>query len=112
MLNRSAVVVKPKQPFLDWLHTADPTSRNLSLGELVQEPTIYLIPECDTEEDVREVLQELCEEIFAEQLAGWFTDESTWPVDRSIDVFCCWFDFQYHSVLVDLCDDLLIDEPD
>jgi len=47
MLNRSAIVVKPRQPFLDWLHTADPTSRNLSLRELVQEPTIYLIPECE-----------------------------------------------------------------
>jgi len=54
MLNRSAIVVKPRQPFLDWLHTADPTSRNLSLRESVQEPTIYLIPECDREEDVGE----------------------------------------------------------
>jgi hypothetical protein len=112
MLNRSAIVVKPRQPFLDWLHTADPTSRNLSLRELVQEPTIYLIPECDTEEDVRGVLQELCEEIFVEQLASWFTDESTWPADRSFDVFCRWFDFQHHSMLVDLCDELLIDESD
>jgi hypothetical protein len=110
MLNRSAIVVKPRQSFLDWLHTADPTSRNLSLRELVQEPTIYLIPECDTEEDIRGALQELCEEIFVEQLAGWFTDESTWPVDRSFDVFCRWFDFQHHSVLVDLCDEPLIDE--
>jgi hypothetical protein len=42
---------------------------------VVQEPTIYLIPECDTEEDVREVLQELCEEVFVGQLADWFTDE-------------------------------------
>ena len=110
MLNRSAMVVKPRRPFLDWLHTADPTSRNLSLHELVQEPTIYLIPECDTEEDVREVLQELCEEVFVEQLASWFTDESTWPADRSFDVFCRWFDFQHHSMLVDLCDERLIDE--
>jgi hypothetical protein len=23
ILNRSALVVKPKQPFLDWLHAAD-----------------------------------------------------------------------------------------
>ena len=49
---------------------------------------------------------------FVEQLAGWFTDESTWPRDRSFDVFCRWFDFQHHSVLVDLCDELLIDESD
>jgi hypothetical protein len=110
MLNRSAIVVKPRQPFLDWLHTADPTSHRLTLCELTREPRIYLIPECDTEEDVRDVLRELCEEIFVEQLAGWFNDERTWPRDRSLDVFCRWFDFQHHSVLVDLCDELLIDE--
>jgi hypothetical protein len=67
-LNRSAVVVKPKQPFLDWLHVADLTSSDLTLRELVLEPTIYLIPECDTPEEVVEVLHELCEEIFVEQL--------------------------------------------
>jgi hypothetical protein len=110
MLNRSAIAVKPRQPFLDWLHKADPTSHGLTLRELSQEPTIYLIPECDTEEDVSDVLRELCEEIFIEQLAGWFTDESSWPRDRSFDVFCRWFDFQHHSVLVDLCDESLIDE--
>jgi hypothetical protein len=112
MLNRSAIVVKPRQPFLDWLHTADPTSRRLTLGDLVREPTIYLIPECDTEEDVHQVLCELCEEIFVEQLAGWFRDEGSWPQDRSFEVFCLWFDFQHHSMLVDLSDEPLIDEPD
>ena len=71
-LNRSAIVVKPKQPFLDWLHWADATGSDLTLRELVLEPTIYLIPECDTPEEVAEVLHELCEEIFVEQLAGWF----------------------------------------
>jgi hypothetical protein len=34
MLNRSAILVKTKQPFLDWPHTADPTSRRLTLGDL------------------------------------------------------------------------------
>jgi hypothetical protein len=70
MLNRSASVVKPRQPFLDWLHTANPTSQNLMLGELALEPTIYLVPVCDTEGGVHRVLRELCEEIFVEQLAA------------------------------------------
>ena len=38
-LNRSAVVVKPKQHFLDWLRAADPTSLDLTLLDLVQEQT-------------------------------------------------------------------------
>jgi hypothetical protein len=70
----------------------------LTLRDLTREPTIYLIPECDTEEDVREVLEELCEEIFVAQLAGWFRDEETWPQDLGFDVFCRWFDFQHHSM--------------
>jgi hypothetical protein len=41
MLNRSAIVVKPKEPFLDWLHAADPSSRDLTLLDLVREPTLY-----------------------------------------------------------------------
>jgi len=111
-LNRSAIVVTPKQPFLDWLHTADPTSLELTLFNLTREPTIYLIPECDTDEGVAEVLRDLCEEIFEEQLAGWYTDTSNWPRDRGFDVFCCWFDYQHHSMLVDLCDEPLIHDID
>ena len=75
---------------------------------LLSEPTIYLIPECATGVEVDQVLRELCEEIFSEQLAGWFNDETTWPQDRGFEVFCHWFDFQHHSMLVDLCDDPLI----
>ncbi len=40
-LNRSAIVVKPKQPFLDWLHTADPTSHGITLQDVSREPRIY-----------------------------------------------------------------------
>src|SRR5215472_11205211 len=108
VLNRSAIVVKPKQAFLDWLHSADPTSVDLTLLDLVREQTIYLIPECERDEEVAKVLRELCEEIFEEQLAAWYTDRSTWPPDRSLDVFCHWFDYQHHSMLVDLCDESLI----
>jgi hypothetical protein len=111
-LNRSAIVVKPKQPFLDWLHAADPTSAELTLFNLTQEPTIYLIPECDTDEDVDEALGDLCEKIFEEQLAGWYTDASVWPRDRGFDTFRRWFDYQHHSMLIDLCDEPLIRESD
>ena len=108
-LNRSAIVVKPKQPFLDWLHATDPTSLELTLLNLTREPTICLIPECDTDEDVAEVLRELCEDIFEEQLAGWYINLAARP---SFDVFCRWFDYQHHSMLIDLCDEPLIRDVD
>ena len=44
LCNRSALIVIPRQPFLDWLHAADPTSHELTLPDLAREPNIYLIP--------------------------------------------------------------------
>jgi hypothetical protein len=112
ILNRSAIIVKPRQPFLDWLHAADPMSRELRLRDLAREPAIDLLPERDTEEEVREVLEKLCEEIFVEQLAGWFNDETTWPQGRSLEAFSRWVDFQHHSMLIDLCTDPRIHDAD
>ena len=102
LLNRSALVVKPTQPFLDWLHAADPTSHNITLSDVTREPTIYLIPECDSDEDVIDALCELYDEIFTEKLEGWYQDEAVWPQGRTFKMFCQWFDFQHHSMLVDL----------
>lgn len=33
-LHRSAIIVTPKQPFLDWPHAVDPTSSELKLADL------------------------------------------------------------------------------
>ena len=107
-INRSAVIVMPSQPFLDWLHRADPTSAELRLEDLRLDATIYLLPEYDTEEEARGYLREHCSEIFEEQLDGWYRVPSAWPVDRTFDTFTRWFEYSFHSVLVDLCDDPLM----
>ncbi len=77
---------------MDWLHAADPTSGRLTLPDLAREPTIYLIPEHDTPDDVADTLHELCDEIFTDQLEGWYRDRSSWPEDRSYETFGQWFD--------------------
>jgi hypothetical protein len=56
-LNRSALVVRPRSPFLDWLHAVDPTSASLTLGHLTREPTIYLVSECGGPDDKQAYLQ-------------------------------------------------------
>jgi hypothetical protein len=60
-----------------------------------------------TPEDVAEVLHDLCEENFAEQSGGWYTDTASWPGDCRYDVFCQWFGYQHHSMLMDLCQERL-----
>lgn len=59
----------PAKQFLDWLHRVDPTTTELGLEDLRREATIYLVPECDTEEEAPSIS---ASEIFEEQLDGWY----------------------------------------
>ena len=107
MVNRSVIVVRPAQPFLDWLHRVDPTSTQLTLEDLRREPTIYLLPEWETEEEALEHLAEVSSEIFIEQLNGWYRVPSVWPEDRELNAFLRWFDCSFHSMVFDICDERL-----
>lgn len=109
-VNRSALIVKPKQPFLDWVNSVEPTSPNITLRDVQDEPTIYLVPEIDS--DVAPILKVVYKQIFVDQLAAWFTDKECWPQDRSLSVFRQWFDWQSHSMVVDVTDEPLIRERD
>ena len=106
-LNRSALIVTPKQPFLDWLHSIDPTSKDLTLEGLGKDPDIYLIPECEDEEQLANCLEQMHPLIFEDQLEGWWTDETSWPKDRSLRSFRVWFECHFYSMVIDLCDDPL-----
>jgi hypothetical protein len=91
-INRSAVVVKPAQPFLDWLDRVDPTSGHLSLDDLRREPTIYLLPEWETDEESLDNLAEVSHEILEEQLDSWYRVASVWLDDRDLEAFLRSFD--------------------
>src|SRR5215831_312116 len=103
-INRSALIATVKQPFVDWLHTADPTSKHITLAEVNHEPTVYLVPEFESEKEFAEWLEQHCEIIFEEQLGGWWTDEQSWPPNRGIEVFREWFECRLHSMVLDLDD--------
>ena len=106
-INRSALVVKPAQLFLDWLHRVDPTSTHLTLDDLGLEPTIYLPPQWDTEDEALQLLAEVSNEIFEEQLNGWHRVPSVWPGERDLKSFLLWFDCSFHSMVIDLSSERL-----
>jgi hypothetical protein len=109
-LNRSAIVLRPKPRFLEWLHVTDPTSVSLTLADLGREATIYLVSVCSDSEDEQACLQAVYSTMFEDQLDGWWRDRTTWPTPRSLDVFTHWFDCQFHSTLLDLTDEPLAEE--
>ena len=79
MINRCAVLVQPAQPFLEWLRRVDPMSAKLTLEDFRREPTIYLLPEWETEQEALQQLASVCSDIFEEQMNSWFRVPSVWP---------------------------------
>jgi hypothetical protein len=106
-INRSALIVKPAQLFLDWLHEVNSTSGQLTLEDLQKEPTIYLVPEGDSQEQAIEYFGESVREVFEEHLDGWYGVPAVWPEERDMPTFRRWFEFSFHSLIVDLYDDVL-----
>lgn len=50
-VDRSVAVIKPKQPFLDWLNNMPDNDIDLSLDNLRADCTVLLIPEYDEPEE-------------------------------------------------------------
>jgi hypothetical protein len=109
-INRTAIVVKPGQRFLDWLHAADPTSAHLTLKDLQDDPDVYLIRQCQSEKEIRRSLAKVCRQIFEEQLDGWYREPSSWPERRDLRAFDLWFEWSAHSIVNDLCTGPLLRE--
>ncbi len=107
MLNRGVVIVRPKQPYLDWAAALDDS-------ELVPDPnaeqTVYLIPSYGDDEEAWEILERVHPAIFENELYGWHTDEAAWPKGRDFAMFKAWFKIELHSVVEDLCDYEIVDE--
>ncbi|HEY6969126.1 MAG TPA: VacJ [Candidatus Angelobacter sp.] len=92
------------------MNSVEPDEPKLALKQVQDDPSIYLVPECDTADDMADMLLDFYLEIFDDQLAGWFVNEESWPQDRSFDLFRRWFDVQHYSMLIDLSDGPLIRE--
>ena len=107
MINRGAIIVRPKEPYIDWAIGLDDSG--LKPGE-DDEPTIYLIPEYENDLEAIEVLSKCFDIIFETELQNWHTDESAWPKNRTFSLFRKWFSFEFHSCVDDLCGYEIIDD--
>ena len=103
-LDRSAIIVIPKQPLLDWLHSIDPDGPRSTLSEMAEDPTVYLVRACESDRAFNDRLRKIFPAIFENELAAWFTDESLWPTDRTLKTFREWFDIRFHSMVFEASD--------
>ena len=103
MLNRCAVVLVPKQPYVEW-------SKNVFEDKIAFNPDepdtlpVFLCPNVDFTAEAEEFVMKHFSYFFEHWLEGWCTDETLWPKRRTRKLFREWFDIRIHSWVEELVD--------
>jgi hypothetical protein len=98
ILNRSAITITPKQPFVDWANALTP-ELPMQLDVLGESHTYLTNPDFDNAE---KHLKKYFKQVFEEELEAIWTDENDWPQKRDFQTFCLWFDFEISDWVQDL----------
>ena len=107
-VNRSALVIKPKQPFVDWANSTDPEGTQYSLQNIQSENNVYLVSEIDDDKDLEQEIKTHYRVIFENELLSWSTDRTAWPKKLSLALFKEWFVIGQNSMVADLCNDPIV----
>ncbi|MGY8963974.1 MAG: hypothetical protein ACKVKT_10500 [Rhodospirillales bacterium] len=110
MINRSVLILRYKQLFVDWVNAADPVPANtVKLADVHEDSKAYLV-EVEDEDELAAWIKANGELLFEEELNGWYTDPTLWPIDRSLAQFKRWCSFELHTVVVDTGATPLVDD--
>jgi len=101
LLDRSALIVRPREPYLRWAASLDAVAANAA-SELASNTSVYLVDEDREGAAETPPIEDHFAEIFVSELAAWSTDESQWPKKRDLAMFLKWFDVTGLSMVFDL----------
>ena len=111
LVNKAAIVIKPKQPFINWANHFDDDGPTLSLEDARHDPDVSLVDDLENELEKEKVVRKYYKTIFEHELEAWMTDENSWPVKRDLRTFLNWFDVDICSMVLNLARDPLWEEP-
>jgi adenylate cyclase class IV len=98
VLNRSAITITYKKPFIDWNNALFP---DLPIHEnMLGESKTYLINEIFN--NAGDVIKKRYKEIFETELEGICIDENEWPAKRNLKSFNEWFSYEISDWVMDL----------
>lgn len=100
-INRSVLIITPREPFLNWVKGMEKGSLPLVVKP---EPTIYLVAEKYETKELEKWLKKNFDRLFTKEFADWYTDKKAWPVNRTYKMFREWFDVSFHLEAYDLED--------
>jgi len=111
MLNRDLIVVRLKQPFVDWVNEADPypDGSRMTLQEVNEDLPTFLVHDYACE-DLEAWLEQYYQPLFEELLEQWYVDDALWPQQLTLALFKAWCDIEIHSMIFDLVDEPLVDD--
>lgn len=93
-VNRWLVVVRIRQPYVDWAMAIDDGGPKVVIDLETASPSAFLVPWFEYEEHARHWVEENFNLLFEIVLAGWCSDPDTWPEDRSWPAGSEWFDLE------------------
>jgi len=103
MLNRSAISIQLKQPFVDWINSLnDEGEEQVTLAEVNLEATTYLIPELEDEDALEAFIDDRHFELLENELLSWEDDDSYWPADMDRALFDEFLDVKLSFMVFDL----------
>ena len=111
MLNRELLIVRLKQPFVDWINHADPNpdSAHVTLEDANKDTPVFLVHEY-TCEDLDGWLKQCYLPLFEEVLEQWYLLPALWPQDRDLALFKAWCEVDVHGIVIDTVDGPLTDD--
>ena len=109
-VNRCVAIIKPREPFYQWLMNVSDGYPGITLEEMRRDCLSLLVPELDREEEFLSFIKAMYECLFEFELGAWHLDETEWPQNRSFELFRKWFDIEIHSEVIDLLDEEIIKE--
>ena len=100
-VERSLLIVRPRQPFADWVNRLDPAKVGFDLEEHRREPVAYLVDNPNDHDELDRVLRSCWRDIFEAELDGWLRDPNLWPGNRTLRMFKQWFDCEFVVSVMD-----------
>ena len=102
VLNRTALTVIPKQPYINWANALDDDGPKLDINDPHSEPTVYLTDEVADNAVLTRTLRRHYAQIFEYELSNWHLVKTDWPRKRDFRTFQDWFDVRVSTIVLDL----------
>ncbi len=112
LLNRSALMLQPRQPYLDWINAlpsdVSELEQPLANGALDDEGRVYLVDEFEPEQGGEGTLASHWQRLFNNELSAWDEFGDHWPEPLSLSLLTEWFELKPLALAFDASDQTLM----